>query len=247
MTLSEFPLRPRVLILAVFNLLLFGVLGFQIFQPLRFPVSSSAVGDLLPKIDLKMPVSDAASDADVYALLIGQPLFHEDRHYIPEQAVAVAVVETPPPAYTLTGYLGLPGRRGRAFLLPVNGGSTVAVSVGDQVEGWTVLDASARRVVLRQGERAFAVSKEGSVPESLASSSGAAASPDKLSTPAARQSAASAENAAASVAPIKRPRYPMPPVMGTPLPKSAGAPIPVAPQTPPRLYAPPPTSNTGSS
>ena len=90
---------------------------------------------------------------ETYKVLIGAPVFHQDRKYVPPPEVDPVATASPPPDWVMTGYLSLPGKSPKAFVRQRAGGKTMTVTTGDTVEGWTVTDVVAKRVSLQQGER----------------------------------------------------------------------------------------------
>jgi len=137
-------------------------------------------------------------------------LFYASRRFYKPPALAQAML--PRPDYRLLGTVSAPGRPPVALLQPMGPGATRHVKAGDELDGWTVHAVEHTRVILQQNGQQYEIAS------------------------------ALGSGGAMLVAPIARP---MPAlvaggvhVLGTP--SLAPASGPVAVETRPRLYRPPP-------
>lgn len=78
-------------------------------------------------------------------------VFHQSRRFYvaPETPVA----EQPAPDYRLVGSMSIPSRPAAAVLMSNQSNARTKVVVGDQLEGWTVVEIGPRSVTMRLGER----------------------------------------------------------------------------------------------
>lgn len=174
MTPSVVLRHPRLLMLGAAHCLLMGFLTHLLLQTPRLPLLPKGNVATVPEMKLPAATGDATNVEDLYAALTSQPALHTSRQLVPERP-APTVPESTPPAYILTGYLGLPGRAAHAFLQPSAGGHTVVVGLGDIVDGWSVVGVSARQVELKQGNRSVSIGKDGSSQNQTAALSAPAA------------------------------------------------------------------------
>lgn len=77
-------------------------------------------------------------------------IFHESRQFYAPQAVGP--IEQAAPPYRLAGAMLMP-RRSVAHLIHTETQARTKVSIGETLEGWVVIEITARRVVLQQGAR----------------------------------------------------------------------------------------------
>ncbi len=209
MSLRELLRRPASLSLLAVNSALLGCLLGSLAHPWHASVPQPPAfvsPDALPT------AAAGATLTDQYALLIGHPVFHRDRTYTPPPKADTAVAQTPPPDFAVTGFLAIPGRPGKAFLRERSGGHSLAVAVGDGLEGWTITSVGPKQVEVRQNGRSALLVRSGPPVEGGAAP--AAAAP----------AAASIENAPVGIAPQPSPT--------TDAPKNSPAPA---------VAAPPPT------
>lgn len=159
----KFIATPRRVALLALDLLLLGMLlGWIVAPPhARIPPAQTVDLSALLADKLVMPAGGNDSLGDSYALLIGQPLFQEDRKYTPPVKVDAVAAQSPPPDYSVTGYLEIPGRPAKAFLRERSSGRGLTVVMGDSVEGWSVVGMTAKHVSLRQGARTEELSHSG--------------------------------------------------------------------------------------
>jgi hypothetical protein len=177
---------PWVLLMLAVDFLLLGVLLSSLVHPLRAVVPTAHRIDLPAGATAAFPENNQATGslADHYGQLIGQPIFQQDRKYTPPPKVDDTVAQTPPPDFSVTGFLAIPGRPGKAFLRERTGSRTLTVVVGDNVDGWTVAAATARQVNLRQSERSVDLVR-GGAPVIVTSSGSSGPAATGLVAPAA--------------------------------------------------------------
>jgi hypothetical protein len=94
---------------------------------------------------------ERATDTGV---LESRPLFHPSRR--PPSEAAQVEVAPPRPSLRIVGTMLLPGRPA-VGLLARDGGETLRVRVGDDVDGWVVREIATRKVLLERGEEQLEV------------------------------------------------------------------------------------------
>jgi len=218
-----------VLMLAVDSLLL-GVLLSALIHPWHAQMPTAHPIELPAMIGNALVDSGqtAGSASDRYASLIGQPIFQQDRKYTPPPKVDNTVVLTPPPDFVVTGFLGIPGRPGKAFLRERTGSRTMTVAVGDNVDGWTVASVAARQVNLRQGERSVDLVRGG--PPIAAVLTGTPNS--VVAEPVTNAVTPTSGKSAAPVSEIRQPVQPAPPASTTIAPGEMLPPVATPPTQP---------------
>lgn len=141
--------RRSLMLIAVDFVLLGMLAGWLVVAP-RARVPAAEPVDLAALDEhLNVKAMDDANLGEMYAMLISQPIFNQDRTYIPPPILERAPVKSSPPDVVLTGFIEIPGRPGKAFLKERSGGRGLTVSVGEAVDGWTATSVSAKHVVLR--------------------------------------------------------------------------------------------------
>lgn len=88
--------------------------------------------------------------------LQSEAVFHKSRSFYVTPSLPSA--PHPPPDYRLAGVMALPDRPPTAVLLNNQSNARVRVTAGDQLDGWSVAEVSAKRVVLQLGERTAEIS-----------------------------------------------------------------------------------------
>jgi len=143
----RFPLFT--VLLAVLNVALAWAIGVQLLGAPRIgeqvqAAAATATAPALPELPAaRMPAS--------FDGLQAQAVFHKSRSFY--LAPASPIAQQPPPDYRMVGLMALPNRPPSAVLLNNQSNVRVRVTVGDQVEGWSVVEVSARSVVVQLGER----------------------------------------------------------------------------------------------
>lgn len=209
--------RPILLSL---NLLPAAFIAWRLATPPHTRLPDAVPPRLEPvSADRAVPARPTASIVDVYETIIARPVFYQHRSYAAPAPEVAALV--PPPALALSGYLQIPGRPAKAFLRDAAHQRALVVSVGDAVDGWTVVGVVRSAVTLRQGERTAVLTRSGDLP--VRASPAAAAVP--RASPVPRPAATAYAPRAALPSPVIAPARPSAPSAGVPPPiPAAGTP-----------------------
>jgi hypothetical protein len=135
--------------LAVLNVALVWAIGAQLIgsPSIREEVRAAAATAAAPVIpELPVPVMPTSFDG-----LQAQAVFHKSRSFY--VAPASPSAQQPLPDYRMVGLMAVPNRPPSALLLHNQSNARVRVAAGDQLEGWSVAEVSAKRVVLQLGAR----------------------------------------------------------------------------------------------
>ena len=201
-------------LLAAINVLLLWAIGAQLFGGPRLEeqVKAAAAAAKMPAVP-ELPAALAPTSFDGVQ---AQAVFHKSRSFY--VAPASPITQQPPPDYRMVGLMALPNRPPSAVLVNNQSNARLSVVVGDQVEGWSVAEVTAKRVVLQLGDRTAEIN-----------SASRAASGGMVITPGSQASTTSSPG--------------MVRVLGTSAAPRAAAPMQPPPNTPadsaPRLYRPP--------
>lgn len=136
-------------VLAMLNVALLWMIGAQLIgaPSLREEVKAAAAAAAAPAIlELPVPVVPTSFDG-----LQAQAVFHKSRSFY--VAPSSPSSQQPPPDYRMVGLMAVPNRPPSAVLLSNQSNVRVRVAAGDQLEGWSVAEVSAKRVVVQLGER----------------------------------------------------------------------------------------------
>lgn len=136
-------------LLAVLNIVLAWAIGVQLLGGPRLEdqVKAAAAAAKTPAAP-ESPVALAPASFDG---LQSQAVFHKSRSFY--VAPASPAAQQPPPDYRMVGLMALPNRPPSAVLLNNQSNARLRVAVGDQLDGWSVAEVSAKRVLLQLGER----------------------------------------------------------------------------------------------
>lgn len=97
----------------------------------------------------------AVGNIDIQA----RPIFHQSRSFY--VAPPPQVVQQPPPEYRLTGSMSIAGKSSAVLIHGVTGART-SVSLGDEVEGWTVAAIEPGKVTLQFADRVAEITSRSS-------------------------------------------------------------------------------------
>lgn len=215
----QVPLATVLLVAA--NLVLTGLLGWQLWQGSQLQVLLSTPAKPTRVIEQRFDVPAALEPAEE---LQAQAVFHASRQfYVPP---APLEQQRPPPDYRLSGVIRIPGQPPAAILVNNQSGSRIKVRSGELLDDWSVTTIEPNQVSLElQGQRV-------TITTSIRAGVDASA-------------AAPARAGGLTVVPRERVGQALPAPAGTTrvlsAPGAAGAraPAPMVPETAPRLYRPP--------
>lgn len=201
-------------LLAALNVALAWAIGTQLLGTPRLEdeVKAAAQRARMPAL-AELPAAVAPMSLDG---LQSQAVFHKSRSFY--VAPASPVAQQPPPDYRMVGLMALPNRPPLAVLINNQSNVRVRVAVGDQLDGWSVADVSAKRVVVQLGDQTSEIT-----------STTRAGSGGVVITPASQASTTSASPGMVRV--VGAPAAPSP----TTAPARTSPPVDAAP----RLYRPP--------
>lgn len=175
-------------LLAVLNVSLAWTIGVQLLgeQRLDEQVKAAAAAAKMPAApELPALLAPASFDA-----LQSQAVFHKSRSFY---VAPPATVQQPTPDYRMVGLMAMPNRPPSAVLMNNQSNARVRVAVGDQLDGWTVAEVTARKVVIQLGDRTVEIDSASrgapggmvAVPGSQVSTAGAPGMVRVLGAPAA--------------------------------------------------------------
>jgi hypothetical protein len=136
-------------VLAALNVALGWAIGAQLIgaPSLRDQVKAAAATAAAPAVPkLPSPLAPTSFDG-----LQSQAVFHKSRSFY--VAPASPSLQQPAPDYRMVGLMAVPNRPPSAVLLHNQSNVRVRVAAGDQLDGWSVAEVSAKRVVVQLGER----------------------------------------------------------------------------------------------
>jgi hypothetical protein len=136
-------------VLAVLNVAFIWLIGAQLIgaPSLREEVKAAAATAAAPVIP-QLPASLVPASFDG---LQAEAVFHKSRSFY--VAPASPAAQLPPPDYRMVGLMAVPNRPPSAVLLHNQSNTRIRVAAGDQLDGWSVSEVSAKRVVVQLGER----------------------------------------------------------------------------------------------
>lgn len=175
-------------LLALLNVMLAWAIGVQLLGEPRFDeqVKVAAAAAKMPAAP-ELPTFFAPASFDG---LQSQAVFHKSRSFY---VAPPATVQEPTPDYRMVGLMALPNRPPSAVLMNNQSNARIKVAVGDQLEGWSVAEVSAKKVVIQLGARTIEISSASrgtsggmvAVPGSQASTSGSPGMTRVLEAPVA--------------------------------------------------------------
>jgi hypothetical protein len=136
-------------LLAALNVTFAWAVGAQLIgtPSLREQVKAAAATATQPAVP-KVPAPLAPTSFDG---LQAQAVFHKSRSFY--VAPASPSLQQPAPDYRMVGLMAMPKRPPSAVLLHNQSNVRVRVAAGDQLDGWSVAEVNAKRVVVQLGER----------------------------------------------------------------------------------------------
>lgn len=134
--------------LVALDVALAAMVGIQWVLGSQHDALLSARGEVQTTSMLKLDAPQTSSDMEIVQ---AQALFHKSRRFY--VAPAPSVVEQALPDYRLTGSMATPNRPVTAILVNNQTNARIKVTAGDQLDGWTVANVEARRVVIQSGDR----------------------------------------------------------------------------------------------
>jgi hypothetical protein len=141
-------------VLAVLNVALASAIGMRVLRESSIAERvTAAAADQTTEAVAEVPSALAPTSFD---RLQSEAVFHKSRSFYVTPPSPSA--QHPPPDYRFAGLMALPNRPPSAVLLNNQSNARVRVTAGDQLDGWSVAEVSAKRVLLQLGERTAEIS-----------------------------------------------------------------------------------------
>lgn len=140
-------------LLAALNVALASAIAMRVFGEPSIDERVRAAG-AAQTVEAVEEVPSALAPAS-FDTLQSEAVFHKSRSFHVEQPPSL---QEAPPNYRLAGVMAMPNRPPAAVLLNNQSNARVRVAAGDQLDGWSVAEVSAKRVLLQLGDRTAEIS-----------------------------------------------------------------------------------------